>query len=352
MSKKKNDESFISKLIEKLKEQNESEKLESIKSDEFKCEFDLYGYDSELLKKYQKEFKGKKLEKYFKGKIIKNSFGNCYSIINEEELRMNVTSPEKVRQKYLTELKIIDGIGEYYEKKLINEGYKSLNDLLKHHRYGTITKKFKDLLNKKNGLELFKWLERRFPKSHQLVFLVSSFYSETDFIFIDIETLGLHGYPLFLIGIAYFDKQKLIIEQILARDMDEEASVLAYLNEKLKKKKVICSFNGKSFDIPEIKNRMSYYSIEGYFNHPHFDIYHFSKKAFQDKLTDFKLISLENIIFNVKRKDHIPSFLVPEYYNAYLETKNIGSLIPIIEHNKQDIISTVNIFGKINEIWG
>ena len=343
---------MTSTLIERLKKQKESEIQELMKSDEFKYESDLYGYDPNLLEKYQKEFEGIKLEEYFKGEIIKNSFGNCYSIINEEELRMNVTNSEKVRQKYLAELKIIDGIGEYYEKKLVNEGYKSINDLLKHYRFGTITKKFQDLIDAKNGLELFKWLERRYPKSHQLVFLVSSFYSETDFIFIDIETLGLRGYPLFLIGIAYFDKQKLIIEQILARDMDEEASVLAYLNEKLKKKKVICSFNGKSFDIQVIKDRMGYYSIEGYFNHPHFDIYHFSKKAFQDKLTDFNLISIENIIFNVKRKDHIPSFLVPKYYKEYLKTKNIGFLVPIIEHNKQDIISTVNIFGKINEIWG
>jgi len=64
------------------------------------------------------------------------------------------------------------------------------------------------------------------------------------------------------------------------------------------------------------------------------------------------LTSLENKIFNVVRKDHIPSFLVPDYYNAYLRTKNIGSLVPIIEHNKQDIISTVKIFGKIHELWG
>jgi uncharacterized protein YprB with RNaseH-like and TPR domain len=339
-------------LIERLKEQKESEKQESIKSDEFKYEFGLYGFDSGLIKKYQKEFKGKKLEEHYNGNIIKNKYGECFAILNKDVTKINISIPEKAKQKYFSELRIIDGIGEYYEKKLIDEGYKTLNDLVKHYRFGTITKEFQELTDKKNGLELFKWLERRYPKSHQLVFLVSSFYTLKDFIFIDIETLGLHGHPLFLIGIAYFDKQTIVIEQILARDMDEEAAVLAYLNEKLKKKKVIGSYNGKSFDIPVIKDRMGYYSVNGYFKHPHFDIYHFSKRAFQDKFIDFKLTSLENKIFNVVRKDHIPSFLVPDYYNAYLRTKNIGSLVPIIEHNNQDIISTVKIFGKIHELWG
>ncbi len=350
--KQKFETTSTSTLIERLKKQKESEKQESIKSNEFKYESGLYGFDSGLMKKYQKEFKGKKLEKYFEGEIIKNSFGNCYSIINEVEIKIKFSLPEKTKQKYFSELRIIDGIGEFYEKKLINEGYKSLDDLSNHYRFGTITKKFQDLINTQNGFELLKWLERRYPKSHQLVFLVSSFYNQEDFIFIDIETLGLLGHPLFLIGIAYFDKQTLIIEQILARDMDEEATVLAYLKDKLKKKRVIGSFNGKSFDIPVIKNRMAYYSIKENFNLLHFDSFHFSKRAFKDQVINFQLTTLENSLFDVKRKDHVPSFLVPCYYTAYLKTKNIGSLVPIIEHNKQDIISTVKIFGLLHELWG
>lgn len=341
-----------STLIERLKKQKELEKQELIKSDEYKYEFGLYGFNPAIIKKYQKEFKGKNLEKHYNGNVIKNKYGKCFSIFSEEKIIIKISTPEKAKEKYFSELRIIDGIGEIYEKKLINEGYKSLIDLIQHHKFGTITKKFQKLVDQKNGLELFKWLERRYPKSHRLVFLVSSFYTLKDFIFIDIETLGLHGYPLFLIGIAYFDNQTLVIEQILARDMDEEAPVLAYLTEKLKKKKVIVSYNGKSFDIPVIKDRLGYYSINGYLNQLHFDIYHFSKKAFQDKFNDFKLTTLENKIFNIERKDHVPSFLIPDYYNAYLKTKNIGSLVPIIEHNKQDIISTVRIYGKLHELWG
>ena len=94
-------------------------------------------------------------------------------------------------------------------EKLINEGYKSLDDLSNHPDLVLLQKNFQDLINTQNGFELLKWLERRYPKSHQLVFLVSSFYNQEDFIFIDIETLGLLGHPLFLIGIACFDKQTL-----------------------------------------------------------------------------------------------------------------------------------------------
>ena len=263
-----------------------------------------------------------------------------------------MTNPQTAKQKFFSELKLIYGIGKYYEKELRKSGYKTIDDLLEHHRFCFPAKEFIDLLNKNKGYELFRWLERRYPKSHPLVFLNSSFYSSEDFIFIDIESLGLHGYPLFLVGIAYFEGSYLLIEQIIARDMDEEAAVLAYLNEKAKKKKVIGSFNGKSFDIPVIKDRMNYYGIDYSFEQPHFDIFHFANRAFKGKIYNCQLTTLESELFKIKRKNHVPSFMVPNYYNAYLKSKNIGTLVPIIEHNKQDIISTVKLFGKLHELCG
>ena len=97
---------------------------------------------------------------------------------------------------------------------------------------------------------------------------------------------------------------------------------------------------------------MSYYGIEDDLNHPHYDIYHFSNKTFKGKYYNCQLTTLESELFKVKRKNHVPSFLVPDFYNDYLCSKNIGTLVPIIEHNKQDIISTVQIFGKLHELWG
>jgi len=344
--------STASVLKERLNKLQKVERKESFESDEHAFEFGLYSFDSGLKKKYQKLYKGKKLEKHYNGTVVKNRFGTCYSITDSIEVNINYSTPEATKQKLTSELRVIDGVGDFYAQQLSADGYSSVHDLTKHFRFGRCAKEFVELLSMNKGLELQKWLERRFPKSHPSVFLSSTFHSLEDFLFVDIESLGLHGYPLFLIGVAYFEKQKLIVEQILARDMDEEASALSYLNEKSKKKNVLGSFNGKSFDIPFIKQRMGYYNVTGSLGHPHFDMLHFSNRAFKGKYEDCKLITLENKLFRVTRKDHVPSFLVPDYYNSYLKSKNIGTLIPIIEHNKQDIISTVKIFGKLHELWG
>ena len=346
---KSNSASKIKERFERLKEK---EKQKSYLSGEFHYESNLYGFHNQLDEKLKQIYKGVELEKQFVGKKIKNTSGQCYAITDQIQVNIKCVNPNKVKEKYLSEFRIINGVGEYYESKLKKSGYKSVSDLLKHHRFCSPANEFIEIVNKSDGYMLFQRIEKRYPKSHHLVFLASSFFSLEDFIFIDIESLGLHGHPLFLIGIAYFENHCLQIEQILARDLDEEAAVLEYFKEKIQTKKVIGSYNGKSFDIPAIKYRMSYYRINHDFDHPHFDISHFSKNAFKGKFNNQQLITLESELFKVKRKDHIPSFLIPDYYRQYLSSKNIGTLVPIIEHNKQDIISTIRIFGKLHELWG
>lgn len=344
---------FNFNIIQRIKNLKDFEKKRLIKSGNFNCEFIIDSFFSELKNEYQKKFEDKKIEDYFKGKIIKNSSGECYSIIDEKDLKITCSKYEKIQHKYYKELKIVNGIGQFYENKLIKEGYKTLNELAKHPRLGKDAKEIQGIIDNKNGLALLKLLERKYPKSHELVFLISSFYELEDFIFIDIETLGIYGYPLFLIGIAYFNQSTLVIEQVLARNISEEASVLVYLSEKIKTRKAIVTYNGKSFDLPAINNRLGYYGFNSLTtDYIHFDIYHFSRTAFKNEFNNYKLTTVENKLFNIVREHHIPSHLVPEYYDEYRKTQNIGSLVLIIEHNKQDIISTVKIFQMLHELWG
>jgi uncharacterized protein YprB with RNaseH-like and TPR domain len=44
--------------------------------------------------------------------------------------------------------------------------------------------------------------------------------------------------------------------------------------------------------------------------------------------------------------------MVPEFYETYLRSGNCGPLVPIVEHNRQDVISTARLFfhllGDVN----
>src|ERR1035438_2093144 len=77
-------------------------------------------------------------------------------------------------------------------------------------------------------------------------------------LFLDTETTGLAGgtgtYP-FLVGIAWWDAGGLQVEQFFMRDLDEEHSLLLELAERMAKRPILVTFNGKSFDWPLLETR-------------------------------------------------------------------------------------------------
>ena len=77
-------------------------------------------------------------------------------------------------------------------------------------------------------------------------------------LFLDTETTGLAGgtgtYP-FLVGIAWWDAGGLEVEQFFMREHSEEHSLLVALAERLAERRVLVTFNGKSFDWPLLETR-------------------------------------------------------------------------------------------------
>ena len=47
--------------------------------------------------------------------------------------------------------------------------------------------------------------------------------------------------------------------------------------------------------------------------------------------------------------DDVPGQYIPDYYDTYLSQNNIGPVVPIIEHNCQDIISLASFLEKMYE---
>lgn len=48
--------------------------------------------------------------------------------------------------------------------------------------------------------------------------------------------------------------------------------------------------------------------------------------------------------FGIERCDDVPSSKVPEFYRSYHETGNIGPLIPILEHNREDVVTLAKFY--------
>ena len=195
-----------------------------------------------------------------------------------------------------------------------------------------------------------KWLWQRLPKSHPLLHYLASFCQDQDFAIVDIETLGLSERPIILLGIAKPSKDHICTSQFLLRDIGDEPSAIWALVSQLEPNSSLITFNGRSFDIPYIKQRLAYYGLDASLDNPHFDVLHFTRRALRSKLTDCKLETVEDYI-GIKRDLNVPGALVPHFYDTYLKTKNPGPLVAIVEHNKQDLLTLGTLFSRLYEEW-
>ena len=311
-----------------------------------------YELAERLKNKLLKRYEGMSLEDVIKGKEIETENGTCYKIEHEDEINLNTINPDRARVKILMDLKLIYGIGEITERFLKNEGYESIKDLKGHPRFGAEASRFLKLLDECDTCRIIDWITRWLPKSHPLVLCTSSFQRKENFVIIDIETLGLFTRPIILIGVALIIGNNILTTQYFLRDIEEEPAALSAFLSHIDINSVFVTFNGKAFDLPYIKERLAYYGIYDDLNKPHFDILHFSRRAWKEGIPDCRLTTLERYLFGVDRKDDIPSAMVPEFYETYLRSGNPGPLLPIVEHNKQDLVALVNIFSRLHEEWG
>ncbi len=298
-----------------------------------------------------KEYKGKKIEDVLEGTVLNTGNGSCYLIENRSLLKCELIDPEKAKLKILSNLRLIYGIGKFTEVILKEQGFRTIEDLTGHNRFGSKAKKILNIINSCKYNQLIESIEYWFPKSHPLVLFSSSFFKKEDFIILDIETLGLFNRPIILIGIAKITGSEIIIKQYFPRDISEESVILSGFLSNVSKDNIFITFNGRTFDIPYIKQRLAFYGIRGNLNKPNYDVLHFSRRAWRNKVDNCRLGTLEKVFFNTQRNDDIPSAMVPDFYETYLKEGNIGPLLPIIEHNKQDLITLVNLFSKLHIEW-
>jgi hypothetical protein len=169
-------------------------------------------------------------------------------------------------------------------------------------------------------------------------------------LFLDIETTGLSSdYPIFLCGLMYFDGSAFRFEQLLARDFSEEAPMLYYLSELLDRFEVVITFNGKSFDLPYILDRMAYHGISpprGLMG-KNYDVLLYSRRKWRGRVPNCKLQTLEREICGRRRMGDIPSSMIPETYHEFIGSGDVSLLKPILYHNLLDLVSMAELIAAL-----
>jgi uncharacterized protein YprB with RNaseH-like and TPR domain len=169
-------------------------------------------------------------------------------------------------------------------------------------------------------------------------------------LFLDIETTGLMSTPLFLIGLGSLNEGDFVMTQLLARDYAEEAAVLADFREWLTQHDVLVTFNGKSFDVRYIRDRLIYHRLPSAISHPHVDLLPPARRRWRGRFENCRLQTLEARVCGRTRTDDIPSAEIPQAYHDFVRTGNPHLMERILYHNAMDIVTMVELLVALVEV--
>lgn len=335
----------------------------------------------------RREYEGLPLEKVMPGDVVENDYGSCYRLTATTRGALRRGDAEQARRSLLGSVELVRGIRSRTRTRLKEQGFKTLADLEDHPRFCGESKRIRELLEAGSTEELTEVIGTRLSRSHPSVLGLSGLHEDSDFLFLDLETMGLFaGQPLVVAGIARLGSDNtIIVEQYVVRDFPDELALLAEVNRRVGSHRVMVTYNGKSFDLPFLTGRSAYYGIKLKPPGVHFDLLHFCRRAWGRKrglsaenrdcpalsstqahrgtvprfpsseglspLSSVSLRSIEESILGLSRETDLPGELVPEFYYEYLRTGNAGFLKPIVDHNRQDVESLVNVFSELVSKW-
>ncbi len=212
--------------------------------------------------------------------------------------------------------------------------------------------------------ELKRWLGESFPKArwdapgdalgvltHRVRFPGRDVRLPKEHLFLDLETLGFVGRPVFLVGLLHAtggNEGSLV--QLLARDYAEEEATLHYFNRTYAEYPSWVTFNGKSFDVPTLRLRCSYHRIHAPKPKEHIDLLHIARRHFRGVFPDCRLKTLESRVCGRHRVDDLDGALVPNAYHRYVREADPTLIEPILRHNRDDLITLVELYLALTEM--
>ncbi|MFD2445811.1 ribonuclease H-like domain-containing protein [Bacillus sp. CGMCC 1.16607] len=170
--------------------------------------------------------------------------------------------------------------------------------------------------------------------------------------FFDTETTGLGGgvgNTIFILGHAALNKQEIILTQhILPHPGAEIPLYYSFLSQV--DYETLVTYNGKSFDWPQVKTRHTLIRdhVPKLPEFGHFDLFHSSRRMWKHRLERMKLAIVEKEVLGVNRTDDTPGFLAPMIYFDYVERKDPEGMFKMLHHNESDILSLITLYTHLS----
>ncbi|MFH1502820.1 MAG: ribonuclease H-like domain-containing protein [Candidatus Eisenbacteria bacterium] len=162
-------------------------------------------------------------------------------------------------------------------------------------------------------------------------------------LFMDTETTGLGAAMVFLLGVMRVTDSGITLRQVFARDYREEPELLGRWASMLGAAEMLVTFNGKSYDMPVLRDRMGLHGLDGPSEPPHLDLLHASRRRWSGVFPDCRLQTLEWKVCGRRRAGDIPGEEIPAAYHHFVRTGDPRDMLNVFHHNALDLVTLADI---------
>ncbi len=165
--------------------------------------------------------------------------------------------------------------------------------------------------------------------------------------FLDLETTGFGTGPIILAGVLAFYEGEYRFRIYLARNYAEEGPMIEALAADLRRRPVLITYNGKSYDLPFLRERRGRLRLGSEPPRAVFDVLHAARRRWKGRFSDLRLSTLEHHLFRRPRILDIPGRDIPAVYHRFVRSGNAAALVPILQHNLVDLYSLCEVTERV-----
>ncbi|MEK5231565.1 ribonuclease H-like domain-containing protein [Lysinibacillus sp. FSL K6-0232] len=172
--------------------------------------------------------------------------------------------------------------------------------------------------------------------------------SDERVLFFDTETTGLKGVGthIFLLGFLEVTADSFMLTQYILADPAHEAALL-FESKLWQKTATVITYNGKSFDWPQLETRWTLHqkTLPKLRTQRHIDLLHSSKRLWKNDMERLKLKAVEEEKLGFSRVGDIPGYLAPIIYLDAVKSGIPDALLKVLYHNEWDLLSLITLYS-------